>query len=68
MATFNELMQENPNIRQQYDTWRDQRIAAYRAAIANLPKTPPKVFMQLAVDTLRNKLAALLPGQSKGTA
>jgi len=25
MATFQDLMSENPNIRQQYDEWRDQR-------------------------------------------
>ena len=25
MSTFDQLMQENPNIRQQYDDWRTQR-------------------------------------------
>jgi len=25
MATFQDLMSENPNIRQQYDDWRDRR-------------------------------------------
>jgi len=25
MSTFAELMQQNPNIREQYDTWRTQR-------------------------------------------
>jgi hypothetical protein len=25
MATFQELMSDNPNLRQQYDEWRDQR-------------------------------------------
>jgi len=28
MATFQDLAQENPNIRQQYDEWREQRAQA----------------------------------------
>ena len=27
MATFADLMQQNPNIRDQYDTWRNERAA-----------------------------------------
>jgi hypothetical protein len=27
MATFNELMADNPNLRQQYDEWREARAA-----------------------------------------
>ncbi len=28
MATFDEMAQDNPNIRQQYDEWREQRAQA----------------------------------------
>ena len=40
-------------------TWRRQRIAAYVSAVVNLPRTPPRVFAQLAKDTLRNKFDGL---------
>lgn len=38
-------------------TWRRQRLASYRFALANAWRTPPRILLQLVADTLRNKLA-----------
>ncbi|HET7189748.1 MAG TPA: CapA family protein [Gemmatimonadaceae bacterium] len=40
-------------------TMRRQRRASYRAALANLPRTPPAILAQLASDTVHNKVGAL---------
>lgn len=42
------------------DTIRRGRIASYRSAILNLPRTPIRILTQLVTQTIRNKLAALL--------
>jgi poly-gamma-glutamate synthesis protein (capsule biosynthesis protein) len=42
------------------ETWRRQRIAAYRSAVINLRRIPPRVLIQLVVQTLRNKITALV--------
>lgn len=36
-----------------------QRAASYRAALRNLPRTPPRVAAQLVTETIRNKVAAV---------
>jgi hypothetical protein len=41
------------------DTWRHQRIAAYRDAIVKLPRTPWPIFWQLVTQTISNKVAAV---------
>ena len=40
-------------------TMRRQRLASYRAALVNLPRTPPAILAQLASDTVHNKIGAL---------
>jgi poly-gamma-glutamate capsule biosynthesis protein CapA/YwtB (metallophosphatase superfamily) len=41
------------------DTWRRQRVASYRSALRNLPRTPLAVAAQLFTETIRNKIAGL---------
>lgn len=41
-------------------SWRKQRAAGYFAAIVNLPRTPLRILVQLAHQTVRNKFAALM--------
>lgn len=41
------------------ETIRAGRIASYRAAIVNLPRTPLRILTQLVLDTLTNKVAGL---------
>lgn len=40
-------------------SWRAQRLAAYRAAIANLRRTPFRIAAQMFAETVRNKFIAL---------
>src|SRR5581483_6352338 len=49
-------------------SWRDQRLAAYRAAVINLPKTPLPILSQLVIQTVRNKLSAVVSvGDQRGS-
>ena len=41
------------------DTWRRQRVAAYWYTITRPWRFPPRILLQLIVQTLRNKLAGL---------
>ncbi len=41
------------------DTLRRGRLASYRAAVINLPRTPIPILVQLVTNTVRNKLGAL---------
>ena len=45
--------------RQIASTWRRQRIAAYLAALVNLPRIPRRILFQLVWQTACNKVAAL---------
>jgi poly-gamma-glutamate synthesis protein (capsule biosynthesis protein) len=45
-------------------TVRRQRLASYWSALRNLPRTPMRIVGQLLVETLRNKVAALVSSRA----
>jgi len=45
------------------DTLRRQRVAAYRYVLMRLWRFPPKVFLQLLMRTVRNKVTSMLPAK-----